>query len=642
MAGSGVVLSSAMIPVRHALAALLLLGVSPLPAGAQIVLPGTQPGELREPLLGDYLCAVCHGDYDFEQAYEPWQTWSGSMMAGSARDPLFWAAVDIANQDVPGAGEFCIRCHSPRGWLNGRSSTPDGSALIGSPDSEGGDFEGVDCHFCHRMYEGPEGTPYLQNGQYWVYSDTTGALGPMRGPYTDALPPHPFVYSEYHTQSRFCAVCHNLENPLVHLKDESGADTGMNFPEQLTYTEWEQSDFPAQGTQCQQCHMVDVTGYACTDMFIERNNVAKHEFAGANVFMSGVLKNLYGASLGRTEAYDRAINLSLDQLQNHSADLGLQVPSRVAGSGPVTARVRVTNRTGHKLPTGYPEGRRMWLQVVVQDGASNVLYETGHYDDVTATLGTDPDLVVYETRHGVHAQGQPTFHLVLNDRIFFDNRIPPAGFRPDLRTQPVGYSYPVQPGGALAHWDDRAFAFDIPDGTTGPVTVTASLWYQTASRPYIEFLRDENVSGSDPFDPNPGAPSRGEKIYTHWENYGKSAPVLMRTVTRRIRLDLPLPSTERAPDPAVPALRTVGPNPFRDRTEVRYALPEAAESRLAVFDITGRRVRELAGGILPKGEHVVAWDGREDSGRPAATGTYFVRLETQGTAPLVTRVLLLR
>jgi hypothetical protein len=60
---------------------------------------------------------------------EPWTGWAGSMMAQSGRDPVFYAALDIANADAAFAGEFCLRCHLPRGWLDGRSSTTDGSAM---------------------------------------------------------------------------------------------------------------------------------------------------------------------------------------------------------------------------------------------------------------------------------------------------------------------------------------------------------------------------------------------------------------------------------------------------------------------------------------------------------------------------------
>jgi hypothetical protein len=47
----------------------------------------------------------------------------------SARDPLFRAALAIANQDIEGIGEFCLRCHAPRGWLEGRSRPADGAVL---------------------------------------------------------------------------------------------------------------------------------------------------------------------------------------------------------------------------------------------------------------------------------------------------------------------------------------------------------------------------------------------------------------------------------------------------------------------------------------------------------------------------------
>ncbi len=60
----------------------------------------------------------------------------GGMMAQAARDPIYLAALTIANQDVPHAGDFCIRCHAPEGWLGGRSEPADGSALTDA-DREG-------------------------------------------------------------------------------------------------------------------------------------------------------------------------------------------------------------------------------------------------------------------------------------------------------------------------------------------------------------------------------------------------------------------------------------------------------------------------------------------------------------------------
>lgn len=75
-----------------------------------------------------------------------------------------------------------------------------------------------------------------------------------------------------------------------------------------------------------------------------------------------------------------------------------------------------------------------------------------------------------------------------------------------------------------------------------------------------------------------------------------------------------------------------GPNPSRGATDVRFSfrLAAAAACRLTIHDVSGRRVREVLAGRLPEGHHDVAWDGRDDAGRPAASGVYFVRLTASG------------
>ncbi len=70
------------------------------------------------------------------------------------------------------------------------------------------------------------------------------------------------------------------------------------------------------------------------------------------------------------------------------------------------------------------------------------------------------------------------------------------------------------------------------------------------------------------------------------------------------------------------------PNPFNPVTTLHYALPRPAVVDLAVFDVAGRRVRTLVRGPVPAGEHQTAWDGRDESGRMAASGVYVARLAT--------------
>src|SRR5688572_15600750 len=98
-----------------ALAPTLLLAVA-CPAAAQVFQPGTQPmgdeGGLTREIQAATVCSSCHSDYDDTDDYEPWDSWRGAMMANAARDPVFRAALSIAEVDNPDAADFCVRCHS--------------------------------------------------------------------------------------------------------------------------------------------------------------------------------------------------------------------------------------------------------------------------------------------------------------------------------------------------------------------------------------------------------------------------------------------------------------------------------------------------------------------------------------------------
>ncbi len=72
------------------------------------------------------------------------------------------------------------------------------------------------------------------------------------------------------------------------------------------------------------------------------------------------------------------------------------------------------------------------------------------------------------------------------------------------------------------------------------------------------------------------------------------------------------------------------PNPFRLRTEIRFALSEPGRAAIAVYTVAGERVRMLADGAFPAGAHAVSWDGRDGDGRSAPPGTYLYRLDVVG------------
>ncbi len=544
------------------LAALLAASAVPAAAGTPVPstandfkAPGTQPATITDPLAIPSNCTGCHSNYGSPEK-EPYRTWQGSMVAQAGRDPLTWAAMAIANQDAPFSGEICIRCHMPKGWLEGRSGAPDGSLTTAD------DRQGVQCSVCHRMVDplnepgSPPGDAAIVAalsspvvgvgaGQMVVDPDDT-----VRGPfdvvgdlgYDPHVPTRNALQASFQESSRMCGTCHNVLNPVFQRnmsgEYEIGAwdtpgDIALAFPEQQTYTEWEFSDYNGAGVyapqfagdgngvdgdytvgSCQSCHMPRVVGQAA-DEGMTRTNMPVHELVGANTFVPTIipLHPVFGAEVDASVLADGAAK-SLRMLRRSAT------VSASLGSG--TLSVRVTNESGHKLPTGYPDGRRLWLHVRAYDENDNVVFESGEYDTDEAdivgyeTAPLDPNLVVWETLQGMSADvaaatgntAGPSFHLALNNVREFDNRIPPRGFTnaayDAVDASPVGKAYADG-----QYWDDVTYP-------VGPSAVRADvvLLYQTTTKQLIEFLRDENVTTTD-----------GTILHDLWETAGKAPPV---------------------------------------------------------------------------------------------------------------------
>jgi hypothetical protein len=73
------------------------------------------------------------------------------------------------------------------------------------------------------------------------------------------------------------------------------------------------------------------------------------------------------------------------------------------------------------------------------------------------------------------------------------------------------------------------------------------------------------------------------------------------------------------------------PNPFRGETTIHYALPQAMQTRLVIYDVAGHAVRTLVNGSQGAGVRQVIWDGRNDGGAAVSRGVYLYRLEAGGT-----------
>jgi hypothetical protein len=337
------------------------------------------------------------------------------------------------------------------------------------------------------------------------------------------------------------------------LIDENGVNTGVQVPVERTYMEWEQSDFSQPGpgyTTCQNCHMPDaIHDPAYPSIAVENNrsgDLPIHQLVGGNSWVPQVLKGEY-PNLGRDNEYDATTAWAVE-LHEESASVELSAPDRVQAGSDLAIGVRVTNHTGHKLPTGYPEGRRMWIDIEVRaDGTP--IWRSGVWDPATGALAQDPQLKVYEVKPGIwdhngtgecdttDIDGDPLFHFALNNCVDLDNRIPPEGFTGmnDIETRPVNYTYPEtsQGSGILVNFDDTDYTVAIPPSVPGAqLSVEATLRYQTTSDDYVLFLRDQAVDNGFPDDCIPrstGLPdmSRGEILHDMWTRYDRAPPVPM-------------------------------------------------------------------------------------------------------------------
>jgi hypothetical protein len=103
------------------------------------------------------------------------------------------------------------------------------------------------------------------------------------------------------------------------------------------------------------------------------------------------------------------------------------------------------------------------------------------------------------------------------------------------------------------------------------------------------------------------------------------------------------PSTNVGRTPTVSALTVLPnhPNPFSSTTSLEIGLARAGAVSLEVFDVAGRRVaeREIEGARA--GWQRLVFDGRDDAGRPLASGVYFYRVSAPGEKA-VTRKMVVR
>ncbi|MCB0284655.1 MAG: T9SS type A sorting domain-containing protein, partial [Calditrichaeota bacterium] len=72
------------------------------------------------------------------------------------------------------------------------------------------------------------------------------------------------------------------------------------------------------------------------------------------------------------------------------------------------------------------------------------------------------------------------------------------------------------------------------------------------------------------------------------------------------------------------------PNPFNPTTTIRYNLNKVSTVNISVYDILGKRIKELVNAVQNAGEYKISWDGKNNIGNSVSTGVYYYKLQTVG------------
>ncbi len=369
--------------------------------------------------------------------------WSSSIMANSAKDPFWRAKVShevFVNPQLQSEIEgLCTRCHAPLGrfaaLLNGEEDYHISDMVTDSVA-----LDGVSCLACHRQDPQPEVA--LHTGQLF-FSPNFVAYGPYSSPLISPMAQATgYIPQEaaHISDSKLCAGCHSLVTETVDL---NGNLTGDEFVEQATWHEWLNSSYPEQNVSCQSCHLPNVPGenviLAAGYDTPPRPNFNLHSMAGGNTVMLGLMRdNREALGIFASESqFNESIAETNHQLQDKSLDLEILSVERNADS--IFVDVKLKNKTGHKLPSGYP-ARRMSVHFVLTDEDGNEFFRSGNFDGNYAiteessplephfnTITSEEQVQIYEMVMG-DVSNERTTVLTRGYTHLKDNRIVPLGF----------------------------------------------------------------------------------------------------------------------------------------------------------------------------------------------------------------------
>ena len=409
-----------------------------------------------------------------------------------------------------------------------------------------------------------------------------------------------------------CADCHTL---ITNTVDLDGNLTGGEYIEQATYHEWLNSAYSGEGIDlpegseelegtCQSCHMPRITdpviissGYA----FLEpRTPYGLHQLVGANTAMLEIMRdNIELLGLTATaEHFDSTLLWTQQLLTEHSVELITPESFQfIETELELNPTIRLRNKAGHKLPSGYAS-RRMFIEFIVHSGTDTTFHSgkldpTGsrimgsddvglddyepHYDIIT----DDSQVQIYELV-AADVESNPTNVLEQAAITVKDNRLVPLGFSENH----FAYDTTQIKGNALLDWnfnydsstygtgtDAITYVFDNPTWTIGgwDWEITINIWYQSMPPRWVESMFDYDVAAINDFQPLYEAGGTQAVLVT-----SKTIPISFIGAVEDVESDFSI---------------TISPNPAIDGFTTLKWWRISPDAVFEVYDAAGARIK---------------------------------------------------
>ncbi|MGD9140723.1 MAG: M6 family metalloprotease domain-containing protein [bacterium] len=244
-------------------------------------------------------------------------------------------------------------------------------------------------------------------------------------------------------------------------------------------------------------------------------------------------------------------------------------------------------------------GKPLHPQCVYDDGYYNIMYRWSTNDAGFAVKCT-PAKYPCEVR-GLRIMIGDAYYPHFQWRIWDDSG---SGGTPGSPLTPV---HTVNPA-TVSEWV-------YCDATGDTVIVDSGSFWAV----YIEYNYSQIYTDND-------SPWSGRTMTYYLGNFFVDNGAYGNYMIRAVYDTLVCAGVPETPAPDVVAL--VSPNPFREETALSFALDRTTHVAVIVYDIKGRRIKELARGPFEAGRHSVVWDGTDARGNPVCSGIYFYRFIT--------------